>query len=96
MARRRRRYAYPISGKQMEVFKTQVMRQQGYQVPADDPDRVKFEVAKAVGVPLKDGDNGDLTTEAAGKIGGEIGGAMVRELVRIAQQALMQQRSTAR
>lgn len=33
---------------------------------------MKYEVAKEVGVPLKQGYNGDLTAREAGKIGGTI------------------------
>ncbi|MGJ7919171.1 small, acid-soluble spore protein, alpha/beta type [Neobacillus sp. LXY-4] len=53
-----------------------------------NPDQVKFEVAKETGVPLKPGYNGDLTTRQAGKVGGKIGGNMVRELVKMAQQSM--------
>ena len=35
-------------------------------------DKMKFEIAKEVGVKLKEGDNGDLTAREAGKIGGGI------------------------
>ena len=34
--------------------------------------RVKEEVASELGVPLKDGYNGDLTSKQAGSIGGEL------------------------
>lgn len=33
---------------------------------------MKYEVAKEVGVPLKQGYNGDITSREAGKIGGTI------------------------
>lgn len=39
-------------------------------------DRFKMEVASEIGVPLKEGYNGDLTSAQAGSIGGE----MVREI----------------
>ncbi|AGK52209.1 alpha/beta-type small acid-soluble spore protein [Bacillus sp. 1NLA3E] len=57
-----------------------------------NPDNVKYEVARETGIPLKHGYNGDLTTRQAGKIGGEIGGNMVRELVKMAQQSLNDKR----
>lgn len=41
-------------------------------------DRFKQEVASELGVPLKDGDNGDLTSREAGSIGGE----MVRKMIK--------------
>ena len=40
--------------------------------------RFKYEVASELGVPLKDGYNGDLTSKEAGSIGGE----MVRRMVK--------------
>jgi small acid-soluble spore protein D (minor alpha/beta-type SASP) len=59
---------------------------------ATNPDDAKFESAEEVGVPLNKGYNGNLTTRQAGKIGGKIGGSMVRELVKMAEQSLMNQR----
>lgn len=41
-------------------------------------DRFKQEVASELGVPLKEGDNGDLTSRQAGSIGGE----MVRKMIK--------------
>lgn len=55
-------------------------------------DRVKFEVAREIGVPLREGYNGDLTTRQAGavggRIGGKIGGHMVRRMIQFAEQQL--------
>ncbi|GBG07425.1 putative alpha/beta hydrolase [Paenibacillus agaridevorans] len=64
------------------------MKREGYQVDPNRPDNVKFEVAKELGVPLKPNGNGNLTTEEAGHIGGRIGGSMVKELIRLAQDQL--------
>jgi small acid-soluble spore protein D (minor alpha/beta-type SASP) len=55
---------------------------------ATSPEEAKFEAAEEVGVPLKQGYNGKLTSEQAGKVGGRLGGNMVKELVRMAQQNL--------
>jgi small acid-soluble spore protein D (minor alpha/beta-type SASP) len=52
------------------------------------PDSAKFEVAEELGVPLKNGYNGGLTSHQAGKVGGRLGGGMVRELVKMAQENL--------
>ena len=41
-------------------------------------DRFKMEVANEIGVNLKDGYNGDLTSREAGSIGGE----MVRQMIK--------------
>ena len=44
----------------------------------DALDRFKFEVANEIGVPLKQGYNGDLTSRENGSLGGE----MVRQMIR--------------
>ena len=41
-------------------------------------DRFKFEAANEIGVPLKQGYNGDLTSRENGSVGGE----MVRQMIR--------------
>lgn len=91
MARRRRNYAVPGAERSMQAFKAEVMKREGYAVDPNRPDDVKYEVAKELGVPLKPGFNGDLTTEDAGHIGGKIGGSMVREMIRLAQDQLTKQ-----
>lgn len=94
MARRKnRQYAYPVSPSNIQSFKAQVMKKEGYMVDSTQPENVKFEVARSLGVPLRQGDNGHLKTEEAGRIGGQIGGAMVREMVRMAQAQLASQSS---
>lgn len=40
-------------------------------------DKFKFEVANEIGVPLKDGYNGDLTS----KQNGSVGGFMVKKMI---------------
>lgn len=91
MARRRRRtIMIPQAERGMDQLKGEVMRQLGYAVDPARPDDVKFAVAMKEGIPLQRGYNGHLSTEQAGKIGGRIGGSMVRELVRRAQASLVQ------
>jgi len=41
-----------------------------------------------LGIPLNSSYNGKLTSEQAGKIGGPIGGQMVKELIKMAQEQL--------
>lgn len=49
-------------------------------------------VADKLHVEYEDGgDNGNLTTREAGKIGGNLGGPMVRKLVYLARQAMAEQ-----
>lgn len=45
-------------------------------------DRFKMEVASEIGVPLKQGYNGDLTSAQNGSVGGE----MVRQMIRKYEQ----------
>ncbi|MGZ9585846.1 alpha/beta-type small acid-soluble spore protein [Paenibacillus marinisediminis] len=89
MARRRnRKYAVPGVEQAVQAFKADVMRKEGYAVNPNRPDDVKFEVAKELNIPLQPEGNGELTTESAGQIGGKIGGTMVREMIRLAQEQL--------
>lgn len=88
MARRSRKYAVPGVQQSMQTFKAEVMKNEGYAVDPNHPDDVKYEVAEELGVPLSHGYNGGLDTESAGHVGGKIGGAMVREMIRLAQEEL--------
>ena len=54
--------------------------------------QTKFEIAEELGIPLTNEDNGDLTSRQAGKIGGPIGGNMVKEMIRLAQEQLARDR----
>ncbi|GGA74289.1 alpha/beta-type small acid-soluble spore protein [Ornithinibacillus halotolerans] len=74
--------------KELNKFKGEVMKAKGYTVDKKNPDAIKYEIAKEQGVPLKEGYNGHLTSEQAGKVGGPIGGNMVKEMVRMAQEQL--------
>lgn len=91
MSRRNRKYAVPGVERGMQQFKAEVMRREGYAVNPNRPDDVKYEVAKELGVPLEHGDNGHLKTESVGQVGGKIGGSMIREMIRLAQQQLVDQ-----
>lgn len=72
----------------LNQLKARVMKAQGYDVNSSQPDEVKYEIAKELGIPLNKGYNGKLTSEEAGKIGGPIGGNMVKEMVRMAQKQM--------
>jgi small acid-soluble spore protein D (minor alpha/beta-type SASP) len=89
MSRKRgRRLLVPGAEESMNAFKAEVMRHEGYTVDPNRPSDVKYEVAKELGVRLTPNDNGLLTTESVGQVGGKIGGAMVREMVRLAKEQL--------
>lgn len=46
--------------------------------------KLKHEVASELGVPLKDGYNGDLTSKESGSVGGE----MVRKMIKNQQEQM--------
>ncbi|PLS18015.1 alpha/beta hydrolase [Bacillus sp. M6-12] len=78
---RRRNILVPEARQQMDQLKAKVAGTQ-------NPEDAKFEAAAEVGVPLQKGYNGQLTPKQAGKVGGRLGGDMVRELVKMAQENL--------
>ena len=88
MARKRRRPLVEGAARELDRFKAAVMRSYGYAADPARPDDVKYEVAGRLGVPLGPGTGAQLTTAEAGKVGGRIGGPMVRELIRLAQSRL--------
>ena len=47
-------------------------------------DRFKMEVASEIGVPLKNGYNGDLTSAQNGSVGGE----MVRQMIKRQEESM--------
>ncbi|MFC4024743.1 alpha/beta-type small acid-soluble spore protein [Oceanobacillus longus] len=73
---------------ELSEFKGSVMKAKGYTIDKENPGAVKYEVAKEQAVPMKEGYNGHLTSEQAGKVGGPIGGNMVKEMVRMAQEQM--------
>jgi predicted exporter len=85
---RRKRLLVPEAQAAVKQLKNRVMADQGYAIDAAQPDNVKYEVAKEINVPLKKGYNGTLTSKQAGEVGGKIGGSMVKEMIRMAQQNL--------
>ncbi|MCM3768050.1 alpha/beta-type small acid-soluble spore protein [Neobacillus niacini] len=78
---RRNKILVPEARQGLDQLKAKVVQSQS-------PENAKFEAAEEVGVPLKKGYNGKLTSEQAGKVGGRLGGSMVRELVKMAQENL--------
>jgi small acid-soluble spore protein D (minor alpha/beta-type SASP) len=88
VAKRRRRLLVPEAAQQVNRFKAEVMAQKGYNVSSNSPELVKYEFAKQLDVPLKKGYNGTLTSKQAGQVGGEIGGLMVKEMIKLAKSNL--------
>lgn len=82
---RKNKILVPEARNGLDALKARVARVQ-------NPEDAKFEAAEETGVPLKKGYNGQLTSEQAGKVGGRLGGSMVRELVKMAQENLRNRR----
>jgi small acid-soluble spore protein D (minor alpha/beta-type SASP) len=87
--RNRNHYLVPEAKEAMKEFKGKVMGKEGYRVNPNEPDDVKFEIAKERNVPLTNGYNGNLTSSEAGTVGGPIGGKMVSEMIKLAKQNLL-------
>lgn len=85
---RKNKILVPEAREALDKMKARVMKEKGYPVDMNNPDNVKYEVAEEQGVPLKKGYNGKLTAEQAGKVGGPIGGSMVKEMIKMAQEQL--------
>lgn len=78
---KRRKILVPEARNELDQLKAKV-------VHTHHPEHAKFEAAAETGVPLKPGYNGRLTAREAGKVGGRLGGNMVKELVRMAQEKM--------
>jgi hypothetical protein len=89
---RKNKILVPEAREALNKMKARVLKEKGYDVDPNNPDSVKFEVAEEQGIPLQKGYNGKLTAEQAGKIGGPIGGNMVKEMIRMAQEELKRNR----
>lgn len=85
---RKNKILVPEARDALDKMKARVMKEKGYPVDMNNPGSVKYEVAEEQGIPLKRGYNGKLTAEQAGKVGGPIGGNMVKEMIKIAQEQL--------
>lgn len=85
----RNKILVPSAREELDKLKVRVMKEQGYQVNSNNPNNVKYEIADELNIPLNKGYNGKLTSEQAGKIGGPIGGNMVKEMIRMAQEQML-------
>ncbi|HZG79985.1 MAG TPA: alpha/beta-type small acid-soluble spore protein [Brevibacillus sp.] len=80
---RRRRPLVPNARAGLDALKAKVAN-------VSDPDQAKYEVAEELDVPLQHGYNGQLSAHDAGRVGGQLGGKMVKEMVRMALEAASQ------
>ena len=77
-----------MARKDLNEFKNQVMESKGFGLNSAPGEDVKYEIANELGIPLNKEDNGNLTSKQAGTIGGPIGGNMVKEMIKLAQEQL--------
>ncbi|MFS0877460.1 small, acid-soluble spore protein, alpha/beta type [Solibacillus isronensis] len=77
----RNKILVPEAKQELDLLKAKV-------TGSSNPGVTALEVAKELGIPLKEGYNGQLTSFEAGKVGGKIGGSMVKELIKMAQESL--------
>lgn len=73
----------------LDRFKGKVMAENGYATGLQEPEKVKFEVAEELGIDMDTKYNGEMTTRDAGKVGGAIGGKMVQEMIKLAEQSII-------
>lgn len=66
------------------------MEEKGFTSDQGRDQPLEEEVAGRLGIPLGKVDDGELTTRQAGKVGGAMGGPLVRKLIEIAQQQLVE------
>ncbi|WP_257348386.1 alpha/beta-type small acid-soluble spore protein [Pseudalkalibacillus decolorationis] len=85
---KQRRPLVPEAREGLNKLKADIMRKEGYSVDPNSPGNTKYEVAKDLGIPLREKGNQELKSGDAGKIGGQIGGKMVHELIRMAKNQL--------
>lgn len=81
----------PKNRNELNQFKQQVISEATGMNIGHSED-VSMEVAKHLDIPLKRTGNGDIQAKDAGKIGGFIGGHMVKEMIRMAQDELAKDR----
>lgn len=93
---RRNKLLVPEARDALERLKAEVIREQ-VALPPQSPSSAMTarpvaptvaDVASRLGIPYRPGANADLTTRQAGKIGGQIGGSMVKRLISLAEQNL--------
>ncbi|HHY66899.1 MAG TPA: alpha/beta-type small acid-soluble spore protein [Alicyclobacillus sp.] len=87
---RRRRILVPEARPALDRLKRDLMEEEGLASNQGSDQPLEEEVAGQLGIPLGKGDDGELTTRQAGKVGGAMGGPLVRKLIEIAQQQLVE------
>lgn len=95
MSRSRNRPLIPESREGLNQLKVEVAHEIGLPVAGQPqnqagPDAVTRAAATEYSVPLKEGYNGGLTSHDAGRLGGHVGGQMIKRLIAQAETLLTQ------
>jgi small acid-soluble spore protein D (minor alpha/beta-type SASP) len=85
VSRRRRRPLVPEARQGLDALKARLQN-------VSEPEQAKYEVAEDLNIPLAKGYNGNLSAHDAGRIGGQLGGSMVKEMIRSAMQNMNRQK----
>ncbi|MXQ53807.1 small, acid-soluble spore protein, alpha/beta type [Shimazuella sp. KC615] len=85
--RRKRNPLVPGARNQLDQLQTKLISEDLGR-SFDNKEEAKLELAKELGVPLQKGSNRDLRSEDAGKVGGAMGGRLVKELIQMSLQSL--------
>lgn len=92
MARKRRRLLVEGSRAGIDRLQTDVMNR-ALGTSFTNKEDIKVELAKQFDIPYQpQGSNANLRAEEAGKIGGAMGGNLVKELVRMSMKSLSKNR----
>lgn len=90
--RRKRNLLVPEAREALEQMKQLIVASTSEKTPGRAPDNASDNpaktMAKSIGVPYREADNGDMKARDAGKIGGNMGGPMVKRLISMAKQEL--------
>jgi small acid-soluble spore protein D (minor alpha/beta-type SASP) len=78
---RRNKILVPEARQALDQLKAKIMN-------TKNPNDAKFEAAEEQGISLNEGYNGNIKAKDAGNIGGKIGGQMVKEMIKMAEQQL--------
>ncbi|SDK06251.1 alpha/beta-type small acid-soluble spore protein [Sediminibacillus albus] len=78
---RRNKILVPEAREGLDKLKAKVTK-------ANDPSEAKFESAEEQGIQLNQGYNGNIKAKDAGRIGGKIGGSMVKEMIEMAKKQM--------
>ncbi|MDQ0417657.1 hypothetical protein J2Z48_001830 [Croceifilum oryzae] len=92
MARKRSRLLVRTAGPEVDRLQMDVMNRK-LGTSFSNREDLKVEIARQFDIPYQvKGSNGALRAEDAGKIGGTMGGLLVKELVRMSMESLSKNR----